>query len=84
MNKAALRTAFRDTLPVMTGYIFLGIGFGIYLNENGYGLLWSLAMSIFIYAGSMQYVAISLMTGSFLPRLRMWHRRRTTLLQRTA
>ena len=63
MNKAALRTAFRDTLPVMTGYIFLGIGFGIYLNENGYGLLWSLAMSIFIYAGSMQYVAVSLMAG---------------------
>ena len=63
MNRKFLRTAFLDTLPVMTGYLFLGFGFGIYLNENGYGLIWALAMSIFIYAGSMQYVAVSLMTG---------------------
>ncbi len=63
MKKSTLRSAFLDTLPVMTGYIFLGLGFGIYLNENGYGLIWSLAMSLFIYAGSMQFVAVSLMTG---------------------
>lgn len=63
MNKLAIRAAFLDTIPVMTGYLFLGFGFGIYLNENGYGLLWALAMSLFIYAGSMQYVAVSLMTG---------------------
>ena len=63
MKNATLRTAFLDTVPVMTGYLFLGFGFGIYLNENGYGLLWAFAMSLFIYAGSMQYVAVSLMTG---------------------
>ena len=63
MKKRAVRQAFLDTLPVMTGYVFLGFGFGILLNENGYGLLWALAMSGFIYAGSMQYVAVSLMTG---------------------
>ncbi len=63
MKQNFLRTAFLDTIPVMTGYLFLGFGFGIYLNENGYGLIWALAMSIFIYAGSMQYVAVSLMTG---------------------
>lgn len=63
MYKSAARAAFLDTIPVMTGYLFLGFGFGIYLNENGYGLLWSLCMSLFIYAGSMQYVAVSLLTG---------------------
>ena len=63
MNKKAIRTAFVDTLPVMTGYVFLGLGFGILLNEKGYGIGWSLAMSLFIYAGSMQYVAVSLLTG---------------------
>ena len=47
----------------MTGYVFLGFGFGILLEQNGYGLWWALAMSFFIYAGSMQYVAISLLTG---------------------
>jgi 4-azaleucine resistance transporter AzlC len=63
MKKHAIRAAFADTVPVMTGYLFLGFGFGIVLDQNGYGLLWSLAMSLFIYAGSMQYVAVGLMTG---------------------
>ena len=63
MQKSALRQAFLDTVPVMTGYLFLGFGFGIVLNQKGYGVLWAFAMSAFIYAGSMQYVAISLMTG---------------------
>ena len=63
MNKTALRTAFRDTVPVMTGYVFLGFGFGIVLQQSGYGVVWAGAMSLFIYAGSMQYMAISLLTG---------------------
>ena len=63
MKSSIFRTAFLDTVPVMTGYLFLGFGFGIYLNENGYGLPWAFAMSLFIYAGSMQYVAVSLMTS---------------------
>lgn len=67
MKKKAIYTAFMNTLPVMTGYVFLGLGFGILLNEKGYGVIWSLAMSLFIYAGSMQYVAISLLsTGASL------------------
>jgi len=51
------------TLPVMAGYIVLGTGFGILLRVNGYGLFYALLMSIFIYAGSMQYVGISLISG---------------------
>ncbi len=63
MNKKILKTVIIKTLPVMTGYIALGIGFGILFESKGYGLLWSLAMAVFIYAGSMQYVAINLITG---------------------
>ena len=63
MNKATLRSAFLDTVPVMTGYVFLGFGFGILLHRSGYGILWSGAMSLFIYAGSMQYMTVSLLTG---------------------
>lgn len=58
-----LKKAFIATLPVMAGYIVLGTGFGIVLHSKGYGLLWSLAMSIFIYAGSMQYLAVDLLSG---------------------
>lgn len=63
MKKTAIRTAFLDTIPVLTGYVFLGFGFGILMTENGYGPGWSLCMSLFIYAGSMQYVTVSLLSG---------------------
>ena len=49
-----MRAAFVKSLPVMAGYIILGIGFGILANNAGYGFLWVLAMSLFIFAGSMQ------------------------------
>ena len=55
--------AFYRSLPVMAGYIVLGIGFGILLRNAGFGVLWAFAMSAFIYAGSMQYVGIGLLTG---------------------
>ena len=47
----------------MTGYLVLGIGFGILMEDSGYGLPWVLAMSTFIYAGSMQYLGVSLLTS---------------------
>lgn len=61
--KEKVRKAFVDTLPIMAGYIVLGIGFGVLLKSAGYGLVWALAMSIFIYAGSMQYAMVGLVTG---------------------
>lgn len=63
MKDNTLRAAFLDTIPVMTGYIFLGFGFGIIMLQNGYNPLWSIAMSLFIFAGSMQYVAVGLLTS---------------------
>lgn len=59
-----IRKAFMTSLPVMAGYIVLGTGFGILLRSAGYGTLWALAMSLFIYAGSMQFVGVSLITGA--------------------
>ena len=55
--------ALYKSLPVMAGYIVLGIGFGILLRDAGYGVVWALLMSLFIYAGSMQYVGVGLLTG---------------------
>lgn len=66
MNKTlqkTLREAFVSTTPVLAGYVVLGVGFGILLSSKGYGPVWALAMSLFIYAGSMQYLAIDLITG---------------------
>ena len=55
--------AFKQSVPIMAGYIVLGMGFGVLLESKGYGVLWAIAMSVFIYAGSMQYVAVNLITG---------------------
>lgn len=61
--KKLLKTAFVATLPVLTGYLVLGFGFGIIMRTNGFGLALTFAMSLLIYAGSMQYAAIGLFTG---------------------
>ncbi|WP_292218241.1 AzlC family ABC transporter permease [Butyrivibrio sp.] len=58
-----IKKAFYKTIPVMAGYIVLGSGFGILLHNAGYGMIWAFAMSALIYAGSMQYVGIGLLTG---------------------
>ena len=58
-----VKRAFLESVPVLAGYMVLGIGFGILLRGAGYGLAWALAMSVFIYAGSMQYVGVGLIAG---------------------
>ena len=63
LRGADILRAFRVTLPVMAGYVVLGIGFGILLESRGFGLLWSLAMGLFLYAGSMQYLMVDLLAS---------------------
>lgn len=63
MKKQGFLTAFRDTVPVMTGYLFLGIGFGIVMYQNGYGAGWSFFMALFMYAGSAQYLTADLLVS---------------------
>lgn len=63
MNKDLIKYAFMQTLPIMAGYLVLGMGFGILLYDHGYSVLWAILMSITIYAGSMQYVAIDLISS---------------------
>lgn len=68
MKRETILYSFKKSLPVMAGYIVLGMGFGILLQSAGFGWLWALGMSVFIYAGAMQYVAVDLLAGgaSFL------------------
>lgn len=63
MKIKTIKQAFYKSVPVLAGYIILGTGFGILMHNAGYGILWTAAMSIFIYAGSMQYVGVGLLTG---------------------
>ena len=62
-QSSALCAAFPLTLPVMAGYLVLGMGFGILSQSKGYHFGWAILMSLTIYAGSMQYVAVDLLSG---------------------
>ena len=61
--RAGVARALHDTLPVMTGYIVLGIGFGILLSTKGYGVWWALAAGGLVYSGTMQFVMIDMFTA---------------------
>lgn len=61
--KNELKYAFIKSVPVMCGYLFLGMAFGIVLEEAGYNYLWALLMSGSIFAGSMQFVMVPLMVS---------------------
>lgn len=60
----AFRAALPRTLPVLAGYLVLGVAFGLLLNSIGLGVFWAAAMSILVYAGSAQFLAVSLIGAS--------------------
>lgn len=64
---AALKAAFPHTIPVMTGYLVLGAAYGILMDSKGFSLLWIIIASVFVYAGSMQFVSVALLTAGFDP-----------------
>lgn len=63
MMTKTLKSAFIKTIPVMVGYLVLGAGFGILMKNAGYGFLMTFFMSVFIFAGSMQYVGVNLISS---------------------
>ncbi len=62
--KSTIKKAFVNTIPVLTGYIALGFGFGIMLKSAGFGILTAFFMSLTIFAGAMQYVAVGLLASN--------------------
>ncbi len=63
----AFKAAFPHTIPVLTGFLFLGIAYGILMSSKGYGLGWTVLMSLFAFAGSAQYIAVTFLTTVFNP-----------------
>ena len=60
MNKT-FRVALTATLPVMAGYLVLGMAFGLLMTNKGFAAGWAVLMSVFVYAGSMQFVGAGLL-----------------------
>ncbi len=65
--KRALVVAFPHTLPVLTGFLVLGAAYGMLMQTKGYGAIWAVLMSAIAFCGSMQFVAITLLTRAFDP-----------------
>lgn len=65
--KKAMIAAFPLTIPVLTGFLVLGMAYGVLMQSKGYGILWSVLMSAIAFCGSMQFVAITLLTTTFHP-----------------
>ena len=63
MDKKALKQAFISTIPVMIGFLFIGIAFGLLLSDAGYGFPWGIAMAVVVYGGSLQFALIPLITS---------------------
>ena len=65
--RRTLRAAFPRTLPVLTGYLFLGATYGVYMNISGFPFWYPMLMSMVVFAGSAEFVAVSLLLGPFVP-----------------
>ena len=67
MKTSALRAAFPATVPVMTGYFCLGFAYGLLMVSQGFSPLWPVLMSLVVYGGSIQFLAVSLLLSAFAP-----------------
>lgn len=65
--KKALKCAFPKTIPIMTGFLFLGMSYGIYMNVSGFSFVYPMLMSLTIFGGSLEFVAVSLLLSAFAP-----------------
>ena len=65
--KKALFAAFPNTIPILAGFLFLGMTYGIYMNVSGFSFWYPCLMSLTIFAGSVEFVAVNLLLGAFHP-----------------
>lgn len=65
--KKAFTAAFPQTIPILTGFLFLGLTYGIYMNVSGFSFIYPMIMSLTVFAGSVEFVAVNLLLGAFSP-----------------
>ena len=67
MKQKALKAAFPYTIPIFSGFWFLGITYGIFMNKSGFSFWYPMLMSMTIFAGSMEFLTVNLLLGAFNP-----------------
>jgi 4-azaleucine resistance transporter AzlC len=67
MKRKALKAAFPHTIPILAGFLFLGMAYGIYMNVSGFSFVYPMVMSLIIYGGSLEFVAVEMLLSPFAP-----------------
>jgi 4-azaleucine resistance transporter AzlC len=67
MKKKALKAAFPYTIPIFAGFWFLGLAYGIYMNVSGFSFVYPMVMSLIIFGGSLEFVAVEMLLSPFAP-----------------
>ncbi len=67
MLKKAFTAAFPHTVPILAGFLFLGISYGVYMNISGFPFIYPCLMALTIFGGSLEFVAVTMLLGSFAP-----------------
>jgi 4-azaleucine resistance transporter AzlC len=67
MKRKALKAAFPHTIPIFAGFWFLGLAYGIYMNASGFSFVYPMVMSIVIFGGSLEFVAVEMLLSPFAP-----------------
>lgn len=67
MRRKALKAAFPHTIPILAGFCFLGMAYGIYMSTAGFSFIYPMCMSLLIYGGSLEFVAVEMLLGPFAP-----------------
>ena len=72
MNKSAklapaFRAAFPHTIPILAGFLFLGITYGVYMTQSGFPFWYPMLTSALVFGGSLEFVIVNLLLGAFNP-----------------
>lgn len=67
MKKKAFKAALPHTIPIAVGFLFLGMSYGFYMKSKGFSFVYPMLMSMFIFAGSMEFVTVNLLLSAFNP-----------------
>ncbi len=67
MKRKALKAAFPYTIPIFAGFWFLGLAYGIYMNAAGFSFVYPMIMSLLIFGGSLEFVAVEMLLSPFAP-----------------
>ena len=63
----ALRAAFPHTIPILAGFLFLGMTYGVYMVQSGFPFWYPMLTSLVVYGGSLEFVIVNLLLGAFNP-----------------